>query len=803
MIQMIRDSGAGKLNLTTDYEVDNRGRVTRTLGPVHDVDGTDVRTASWTVHVDEHETWRGQGYHNPGTSTDTLVNPVQIERRSADGTTVDRITATRGSTVESSGALADTDTLSEDVAWTRQIYDIFGRMTASRVYHAIPTSGDGTAGTNYTETSYGYDAMGRQNRVATPDGTINRTVYNVRSLVVSTWVGTNDKGATDSDPTGGGATGNNMVQLTAIEYDNNSGGKNGLRTKLTQLVNATSTDDRVSEFAYDWRNRLINTITTDGTDEFHQKPTLDNLGRATKNETFRDDSGTLTLIAKSEQFFDDRGRQYRSKTYAVSNSGVAGNALESNQWFDANGQTIKSESPGSTAFTKTVYDAVGRATTVYSAYYAGVGSDDPESITNNVVLTESHSEYDDAGNLLMSTSQDRLHNATGDGALNGPAGSQPKSRDSYAATWYDEIGRSVASANYGTNVGTAPTRPDTVPTASDTILVSQTVYDINGRAFESVDPAGDMVRLEFDDAGRTTKTIHNFGGTDTQTIRTEYNAVGQMSKQIAENADTGNQETVYTYGVTLADSDLASNSLLAQVTDPESGMVSYDYDRTGQQISMTDANGNVHQYSYDEAGRRVTDKVTTLGTNVDGAVRRIEHSYDNRRRLEKVTSYDAVTAGNVQSEIQYQYNNFGQLTKEYQQHGAEVDTANSPAVEYAYAGGSANTNRMSSVTYPDGRQLDYQYGTSGSQTDLLDRVATIEDGATTLVSYEYSGAGMVVTQTYNQPGVEKTIALGSGSDPYSALDRFGRMIDLRWLDQEHYQSGPVGVRLRPGQQPAQ
>ncbi len=780
MIQMIRDSGAGKLNLTTDYEVDNRGRVTRTLGPVHDVDGTDVRTASWTVHVDEHETWRGQGYHNPGTSTDTLVNPVQIERRSADGTTVDRITATRGSTVESSGALADTDTLSEDVAWTRQIYDIFGRMTASRVYHAIPTSGDGTAGTNYTETSYGYDAMGRQNRVATPDGTINRTVYNVRSLVVSTWVGTNDKGATDSDPTGGGATGNNMVQLTAVQYDNNSGGKNGLRTKLTQLVNATSTDDRVSEFAYDWRNRLINTITTDGTDEFHQKPTLDNLGRATKNETFRDDSGTLTLIAKSEQFFDDRGRQYRSKTYAVSNSGVAGNALESNQWFDANGQTIKSESPGSTAFTKTVYDAVGRATTVYSAYYAGVGSDDPESITNNVVLTESHSEYDDAGNLLMSTSQDRLHNATGDGALNGPAGSQPQSRDSYAATWYDEIGRSVASANYGTNVGTAPTRPDTVPTASDTILVSQTVYDINGRAFESVDPAGDMVRLEFDDAGRTTKTIHNFGGTDTQTIRTEYNAVGQMSKQIAENADTGNQETVYTYGVTLADSDLASNSLLAQVTDPESGTVSYDYDRTGQQISMTDANGNVHQYSYDEAGRRVTDKVTTLGTNVDGAVRRIEHSYDNRRRLEKVTSYDAVTAGNVQSEIQYQYNNFGQLTKEYQQHGAEVDTANSPAVEYAYAGGSANTIRMSSVTYPDGRQLDYQYGTSGSQTDLLDRVATIEDGATTLVSYQYSGAGMVVTQTYNQPGFAKTIALGSGSDPYSALDRFGRMIDLRW-----------------------
>ena len=63
---------------------------------------------------------------------------------------------------------------------------------------------------------------------------------------------------------------------------------------------------------------------------------------------------------------------------------------------------------------------------------------------------------------------------------------------------------------------------------------------------------------------------------------------------------------------------------------------------------------------------------------------------------------------------------------------------------------------------------------------MLDRVDTIKDGATTLVSYEYSGTGMVVTQTYNQPKIKKTIALGSGSDPYSALDRFGRMIDLRW-----------------------
>ncbi len=500
-------------------------------------------------------------------------------------------------------------------------------MTASRAYFDIPSSGTGSSGTNYLETTYDYDSFCRQNRVESPDGTIQRTVFNSRGLVESTWVGTDDTSATDSDPTGGGASGNNMVQLSAHEYDNGNEGENGLKTKATQKVNATSGDDRVIEIEYDWRNRLENTVTTDGTDEFHSKPTLDNLGRATVSQVYRDDSGTLVLIAKSESSFDTRGRTYQTKSYAVSDSGVAGNALESNQWFNANGQTIKSASPGSEAFTKTVYDAVGRATTTYVAYYDGGGTDDPESIASNKVLTESSMEYDDAGHILLSTGKYRLHDATGNGSLNGPSGSQPKSRDSYSAMWYDEIGRSVASANYGTNAGSAPTRPDSAPASSDTILVSESEFDIDGQMFKSTDPAGDVVKTESDDAGRTTKVIHNFGGTDTQTIRTEYNSSGQMSKQIAENADTGDQETSYSYGVTTAlGSDLVSNQLLEKMTHPDAGTVTYDYDRTGVQTSMTDANGSVHEYSYDEAGRRIADVVSTLGSGVDGAIRRIEHS---------------------------------------------------------------------------------------------------------------------------------------------------------------------------------
>src|SRR5205823_7251723 len=69
----------------------------------------------------------------------------------------------------------------------------------------------GTENTNFYRTRYGYDSRGRTNRVQSPTGTIARVVLDGQGRTLSSWIGTNDTGATDSDPTGGGATGNNMV----------------------------------------------------------------------------------------------------------------------------------------------------------------------------------------------------------------------------------------------------------------------------------------------------------------------------------------------------------------------------------------------------------------------------------------------------------------------------------------------------------------------------------------------------------------------------------------------------------------
>jgi hypothetical protein len=99
-----------------------------------------------------------------------------------------------------------------------------GQVTRSDAYFNLAgltysTGAMGTLNTNYYETSYGFDARGRQNMVKSPTNTISRTVYDALGRTASSWVGTNDNGATDTDPTGGGATGNNMVKVSDNAYD--------------------------------------------------------------------------------------------------------------------------------------------------------------------------------------------------------------------------------------------------------------------------------------------------------------------------------------------------------------------------------------------------------------------------------------------------------------------------------------------------------------------------------------------------------------------------------------------------------
>ena len=105
--------------------------------------------------------------------------------------------------------------------------------------------------------------------------------------------------------------------------------------------------------------------------------------------------------------------------------------------------------------------------------------------------------------------------------------------------------------------------------------------------------------------------------------------------------------------------------------------------------------------------------------------------------------------------------------------------------------GEARYVRLSSVEYPDGRNVFYIYPSSGIG-DALSRVEAIAgdaSGATRFAEYAYLGAGTIVSVAH--PAVSGGLMLdynpsgnadGNPNDNYSGWDRFGRVVDQRWTD---------------------
>jgi RHS repeat-associated protein len=190
-------------------------------------------------------------------------------------------------------------------------------------------------------------------------------------------------------------------------------------------------------------------------------------------------------------------------------------------------------------------------------------------------------------------------------------------------------------------------------------------------------------------------------------------------------------------------------------------------------------------------GRRTQDRVVTLGSGVDGAVRRIETAYNKRGHVERITSFDSATtgSGNVVNEVFVLYNGFGQAIDTYQSHAGAVNLSTTPSVQMAYADGSANTIRPTGLTYPDGRKITFDYGAADSIHDQCSLVASLIDsdtGETHLADYQYLGLGTVVLEDSPQADLRYTLVSLTGSndpdtgDIYAGLDRFGRVKDLRW-----------------------
>ena len=115
--------------------------------------------------------------------------------------------------------------------------------------------------------------------------------------------------------------------------------------------------------------------------------------------------------------------------------------------------------------------------------------------------------------------------------------------------------------------------------------------------------------------------------------------------------------------------------------------------------------------------------MTTLGSGIGGAIRRLSTTFEARGLPLTLSSYDnaSVTSGTIVNQVRFAYNAFSQLLSDSQSHGGPVVASTTAQVSLTYADGSGNTIRPTGLMYPDGRVVSYDYGTTDGIKHLHNR----------------------------------------------------------------------------------
>jgi RHS repeat-associated protein len=585
----------------------------------------------------------------------------------------------------------------------------------------------------------------------------------------------------------------------------------------------------VTSYEYDARGRLLLQTNPTAPHAFHS---YDNEGRRIATGLFSsvasitvgtDDPTTETTnrLALTRQYYDDNGRLWKSTRHNIDSSdGSDDDNLEHLRWYDAGGRILKEDGP---QLLKYVYDRLGRRTRRQviaddnDTVYANV-----DDVTGDYLVEESVTAYDtDTDEVWMQVRIDRKHNdwtvspTTGNLETNSDGddllltNTDVKGRAQITCFWYDRFGRRTDQVLYGTyNAATFDRDGISVPTRSDTELVTSYAYGTDGAVSDVTDPRGLVRHTDYDDAGRKTAEIRNYSASvnsglpanpdDNQTVRYEYTD-GLRTKLTADmpSGET-DQHTVYIYGTTKGTpsaNKIASGHLLRAVKYPDttnsgttlsaidtdsSDVVSYAYNAQGQVIYQKDQAGNVFDVAFDDSGRETSWAVSTLASGFDGDVRLRARTYDDLGRPSLVTQYDATTSGSVTDEAAYTYDGWGGVTSFKQDKDSAVGASGYYEVAYSYekATGGRNAVRRSSMTLPGSRTITIDY--TRYKDDELSRVSKLKDGATNLVRYTYMGDSRVVGSEYPEPDIS-SLAFDSTSGSHTGyLDRHNRILQSRW-----------------------
>jgi RHS repeat-associated protein/uncharacterized delta-60 repeat protein len=607
----------------------------------------------------------------------------------------------------------------------------------------------------FYRTTYGYDGSGRNDTVVDAVGTKTQTEFDVLGRVAAVKVG----------------VGSSLTTVATYEYDHNGVG-NGNVTKSTAIPGGGAAD-RITQSFYDWRDRPILTVSGNA-DVLATTPSTylkyDNLGQVIERDavvgtdpfnsapsSYAGGPDASSLRGKTTFGYDDLGRVKAVTDFATDSTPP----LVTTTAYDDAQRKTKTTTP----------DGV-----VTTAHYDGAGRADDVTVGDaSTAFESSHTTFDADGNptLIVSTQRQADYSL----------------RTSYTANWYDLAGRLTDTADLGTHGGTTYTRPASPPERADDVLLTSYEYDAQGRLEFVTDPNAIITRTQYDPLNRVAATTEAYATISIDAVsnpsqnrvtKYAYNGNGQVVTQTAINIGKPDQVTQYEYGVTAGvdGNAITSNDLLhlTKSPDKESGQPSTaasdqssrSYNALSEVIGSSDPNGTHHAYTIDNAGRVTRDAVTGFGSaGIDTTVTAHTTQFDSFGRAYLFTSLNA--SGAVVNQVRDEFNGYNQLTAEYQAVGGAVDPASTPSVRYGYD--AAHASRLSSMTYPDGRKLNYVYDGSGAS---INRISGIVDDATSvhLEDYTYLGLSTIVGRSH--PEVHSTLTIG--------LDNFGRIVDQKWTD---------------------
>lgn len=619
------------------------------------------------------------------------------------------------------------------------ILDYGGRVVSSKRFPDTTTT--------YT-IQYRYDNGGRVDRVENAVTTVHETTYDMLGRPIADKIG--------------GTT------VRTYQYDNGGAGDGNL-TMVTDIPGGSEAH-RITKNYFDWRNRQV--ATDNGPTITYRE--IGNLGQVTA-ETIYD--GTLTDVitagtevmepnaqarrARTVYSYDSLGQNYRVTQVAVNQSnGNLGDSLVTNSFRDRRGNMTKTIAPGGLV-SQAEYDGAGRITTQSTG--------DGTSIVEQVDHV-----YDDNGNEIITSTHQRL---PGSSAF----------RTSHVASWFDAADRVTGVANYGETGSNALARPPQRPAnSSEDLLLTKYEYNPAGWMESIVDPAGIVTEITTDALGRQTFVLENataaaghekrgttrhYDGLDRVTTLSVGN-VRPPGAPPADPAEPSRQDTQYVYGTASGalSSTISSKDLLGAIIYPGGATEQFAYNGLGEVIKKVERDFTVHTYEHDAAGRLRSDLATNLPAVTDNKVRKLKWDYDALGQLTAATSEgDAGGTWGVINQVKREYNEFGQLKTEWQDHNSAVD-GNALSIQYGYTySQSDNSSRLTSVTYPSGRVIGYGY--SGIDVKL-GRASWVAEGGPSgahLEEYGYLGAG-VTLQRGRSGGWGQSVE----------LDRYGRTYEVEW-----------------------